>query len=128
MNHAIDCNKFGIPMIVFTTDKDVKDTYEHFEKLPLSQVRSIHKQALHNATVANRYFDEYPDKIKTNRQKYENFCNDCLIVAVTGDIGFNRPIYFVHPSIIDKVQWDPKFDSIRQSIKLDLDPNIPMVQ
>lgn len=131
LRHALYMHQYDISMIVFTTQNEMNDIIADCEKMPLSQVRSIHKKALVNARSADKYFDKYPDRLQTERQKYSDFVNDCAIVAITGNIGFDKPVHLVHPSVIDKINWDPKFDTIRTEtgdITVDLDPNIQMLQ
>jgi len=129
--HAISMGQYGVGMIVFTTQEEIDEMTETFMSMPLSQVRSIHKRALSNTLDASEYFEKHPERLGLEETRYQNFCNDCLIVTVSGIIGFDKPGHFVHPSLLEKIEWDPSYDLYRKAagdLTVDFDPTIPLMQ
>ena len=129
MKHAILMQQYDIAMIVHTTQKDIDDLLDDYESKPIAFVRYVHASALQNAKLADRYFDKHPDRINIEKQKYQDLCDDCLIVTVTGMIALNNPCYFVHPAALDFVERDSAFEQYRaeHDLSVDYDESIPMI-
>jgi hypothetical protein len=129
--HAIGMAQYGVEMIVFTTQEEIDEMAEQFMSMPMSQVRSIHKRALSNTLNAAEYFKKHPERLGFEEVRYQNYCDDCLIVTVSGIIGFNKPGHFIHPSLLGKIEWDPSFDLYRKAagdLTIYYDPDIPLMQ
>lgn len=129
--HAISMGHYGVGMIVFTTQEEVDEITETFMSMPLSQVRSVHKRALSNALDASKYFEKYPERLASEEVRYQNYCDDCLIVTVSGILGFDKPAHLVHPSLLEKIEWDPNYDRYRKAagdLTVVYDPSIPLMQ
>jgi hypothetical protein len=123
--------QYGIRMIIFTTQRELEELAEDFHSMPMSRVRNVHKRSLSNAREAENYFERYPERATIEKSRYSDFCNDCAIATISGNIGFSKPVHLVHPSALENIDWDPKFDSYRKeagNLKIDLDDSIPLVQ
>jgi predicted nucleic acid-binding protein len=118
---------YKVPLAAAIPVDELDDMFEKFNEMPKSQVRSIHKTALDNLRKANRYFDEYPEKMQTNKQKYQNMIDDAIIVAVSGNVGFDKQVVFIHPNQVEKLNsLHPDERTINKDEVL-LDPNIPVM-
>lgn len=129
MRHAISMQQYDIAMIVNTTQKLIDDLLDEYESKPIAFLHYVHASALQNAKLADRYFDKHPDRITIEKQKYQDLCDDCLIVTVTGMIALNNPCYFVHPAVFDYLEHDPAFDQYRaeHDLSVDYDESIPLI-
>ena len=130
MRHALSMSQYGIDMIVYTTQNEIERTIKTFKAMPLRKTRSIHKQATDNARSASNYFDKNPNRLPFEQQKYQDLCDDCLIISISGLVGFKKPVHFIHPNSIKNLKWNPTYDIYRQNFDLtvDYDPSIPTKQ
>jgi hypothetical protein len=129
--HAMSMQQYGVGMVILTTQGEIDDMTEKLALLPLSQVRSVHKRALEHVRKEERYFETYPERLLEERERYQDLCDDCVIVTLTGMVGFNKPGQFVHPSVISSIEWDPNFDLYRTEVGeliVDYDESIPTMQ
>ena len=109
--NAIHMGQYNIRMSVLTGHNKMIDMIEMFQKMPISQVRSIHKRSLENARKADKFYEQNPHKARPGAKRWQDFCDDCVIAHLSGHVAYNKPVMMIHPDVYaDASKIDSRFN------------------
>ena len=101
---ALAMQKFGIQMIVKTTQGEIEGFTEQFllhadngwgNGRDNSQLFADLKAKL---LREDRYFNKHPNRATKSNQRWADFCEGCVILAVLNQVVHGSPIMLVHPT------------------------------
>jgi hypothetical protein len=105
---AIDMSRYGIGTVVLTEHEGLEEMMREYASKP-DEIwcegrgkKYFHKMLRKQLLKEDKYFDENPNAIQRNSQRWANFMDDCVIYATLSSYLFDEPLYLVHPQSYEK--------------------------
>jgi len=104
---AIDMHCYGIDSVILTEHENIESQVETIEEADDSDFQngmgkkamfeSLHKRLLDE----NNYFNGNENQVNIQNQRWINFCDDCVKLAVLGHVVYEKPILLMHPNAFE---------------------------
>ena len=114
---AVNMEDFGIDAVVLTPHTNIENLFDNFEREPdFAWVNGRGKEHLYenlkkSLRLEDSFFTKNPSAADTDPIRWENFMDDCVILAVLHCVLKNQSLKLLHPSCFTKPDREkPWFD------------------
>jgi len=105
---ALDMSRYGIRTVVLTEHEDLERMMSEYATKP-DQIwcegkgkKYLHKKLRKQLLKEDKYFDDNPEAIRRDSERWLNFMNDCVIFATLNAFLFDETLYLVHPQSYER--------------------------
>jgi hypothetical protein len=116
----IDMNSYGIKMMVSTNHeyieyvvKIVKETIKTNENFDVLTVLQRYNQIYLKLKMNDNYFEKDINRAKIEKERWNEFIDDCIVYVALAYILVQKPIMLVHPETkFDKIKFKTPLNTI----------------
>jgi len=110
---AVYMSHYGIKAVVLTEHAHLEKIDDELSAKPDGAwcdgrgKKYLHKMLRKKLLKEEKYFNKHPNQLKQSSERWNKFCNDCVIFAVLNSHLYDEPVYLIHPqdlpSLMEKV-------------------------
>lgn len=130
---AVPMHRFGINTVVLTEHKGLEAIRKRFKRAPDTAWAGgkgktyMYQQLLSNLLAEDRYFDANPQQAVSSNPRWNDFMDDCVILAVLDAVLNGAPMELMHPDNWNQLVQHSKNQSTPSQRPVLL-PGVPVIR
>jgi hypothetical protein len=105
---AVLMDNYEINSVILTEHENIQNIADDFQDSDDSKwlygqgKKALYDLLLKNLRKEDKYFDKKPKKMNASNKRWLNFCDDCVILVVLGNVLYQKQILLLHPQAYEK--------------------------